>query len=64
MHELIMKLCSDKGVSCYQMCKETGIKQNVISNMSSRGGYPSLAIAIKLSDYFGVPIDTFVRKKG
>ena len=59
-----MDLCKKKGVSCYSMCKELNISQNTISTWKNRPNTGvSLNIAIKLSKYFEVPIETFQKKE-
>lgn len=63
MYDLIKKLLEEKGTTCSAMCKETGLKQNTISNLKSRPNSGiSLDTAIKLSKYFDVPVETFEKK--
>lgn len=60
----INDLCTKKGITMYRMCKDTGIKQNVISNWKNRDvKEPSLSCALTLANYFDVPVE-FFKKEG
>lgn len=64
LHEKIKRLCDKKGVSIYQMCKDTGIKQNTVSNWKDRpDAKPSLSNALELSKYFDVPVNYFMKEE-
>lgn len=64
LHQKIKELCKDKDVSIYQMCKETGIKENTVSNWKNRPeAKPSLENAILLSKFFDVSVDYFIKKE-
>ena len=55
-----MKLCKQKGVSIYKMCKDTGIAQNVVSNWQNRpDAEPTLKNAVVLAKYFKVKQSIF-----
>jgi len=63
LHEKITILCREKGVSIYRMCKETGIRQNTVSNWQNReNAKPELDIAVKMADYFGVNPSYFLKE--
>ena len=53
------KLKEARGVSSYRVAKETGIRQTTLSDWKVGRIRCSLAVAKKLADYFGVPVDTF-----
>ena len=63
MYEKYLKLLEKKGVTTYQVCKETGISQTTMANFKSRskgGAKLSFDNVVKLARYFDVPLDYFV----
>lgn len=51
-----------KGVSTYRVSKETGIPQTTLSDWKTGKIKCSSKNAVKLADYFGVPVDLFIRE--
>ena len=65
LYEIISELCSEKGISVYKMCVDNKIPDSTIYTWKSRpGGSASLEVALRLAEYFGVPVETFLLKKG
>ena len=63
LYEKVKELCEEKGVTIYQMCKEIGMGQNVVSNWKERKNtLPKLDTAVKMADFFGVPVDYFLKE--
>ena len=69
MYEKYLKLLGEKGVTTYQVCKETGIPESTISMWGKRSKEtpdkePKLGIdnMVKLAKYFGVSIEYFVEE--
>lgn len=63
LYEKVNALCKEKGVTIYQMCKEIGIGQNVVSNWKERKNtLPKLDTAVKMADFFGVSVDYFLKE--
>lgn len=63
LYEKVKALCEEKGVTIYQMCKEIGMGQNVVSNWKERKNtLPKLDTAVKMADFFGVPVDYFLKE--
>lgn len=57
MYEVFQKLCEEKGVTVYKVCKETGISTASISNWKA-GRYTIKTDKLqKLADYFGVTLE-------
>ena len=56
------ELLTKNGVTTAQVAKETGISQSVFSNWKNRKDQSCLSIEnlVKVSKYFGVPIDYFL----
>ena len=57
MYSVFEQLLQEKGVSRYQVSKETGIPQTTLSTWKVRGTDPSVATMKKLADYFGVTME-------
>lgn len=65
MYEKYLKLLKDRGVTTYQVCKETGIPESTISMWKARkddGGKLGLTHVATLAKYFGVPIEYFLEE--
>ena len=63
LYEKVKALCEEKGVTIYQMCKEIGMGQNVVSNWKERKNtLPKLDTAVKMADFFGVSVDYFLKE--
>lgn len=61
-YELFEKLKKDRGVSNYQVAKDTGIAQTTLSDWKNGRIKCSMNVALKLSEYFGVPLELFTEK--
>lgn len=57
--ELFEKMCIAKGVTAYQIAKECGIAQSVLSNWKAGRFTPKEDKIKKLAAYFGVPVSYF-----
>ena len=58
------ELCKQKGVSANKACKEMGISRSVAAKWKSTNTSPRYDTLIKISDYFGVSIDTLLEQSG
>jgi len=57
MYEIFERLCTERGVTAYRVCKETGLKTGSISNWKS-GKYQLKQDKLqKIAEYFGVSVD-------
>lgn len=57
MYEKILELIRGKEITFSELSRQTGIAENVFSNLKSRDGKLSLENAAKVAAYFGVPIE-------
>ena len=57
MYSLFEKLCSEKGVTPYRVCKGTGISTSTLSNWKAGRYTPKQDKMQKISDYLGVSVD-------
>ena len=53
-------LCKRRGISANKACKEMGISRSVAAKWKSTNTYPRMDTLKKISDYFGVSIDTLL----
>lgn len=60
MYEKYSALLEKTNKTSYQVSKETGIGQNVLSNWKNDKTKPSLETLIVLAKYFGVSIEYFL----
>lgn len=60
MYDIFEKLCNEKGVTPYRVCKETGLTTSTISNWKAGRYTPKQDKMQKIADYFGVSIDYLV----
>lgn len=57
MYKIFEKLCQERGITPYRVCKETGLTTATLSNWKA-GRYTPKADKMKLiADYFGVNIE-------
>ena len=63
MYEIFEKLCGNKGVTPYRVCKETGVTTATISNWKAGRYVPKADKMQKLADYFGVSIEYLMTGK-
>lgn len=57
MYEIFEKLCAEKGVTPYRVCKETGITTSTISNWKAGRYTPKQDKMQKIADFLGVSIE-------
>ena len=57
MYEIFEKLCQDRGVTPYRVCKETGLTTATISNWKAGRYTPKADKLQKIADYFDVSLD-------
>lgn len=60
MYEAFKKLIDERGVTTYQVAKETGLLQTMFSDWKSGKSKPKVDKLKILADYFGVPLETFI----
>ena len=60
MYEKYSALLEETNKTSYQVSKDTGIGQNVLSNWKNKKTKPSLETLIVLAKYFGVTIEYFL----
>ena len=59
MYDIYCKLRDQKGISDYQVSKETGVNRSTFSDWKSGRSIPKQEKLQKIADYFGVSIDYF-----
>lgn len=57
MYEIFDKLCQDRGITPYRVCKETGLTTATISNWKAGRYTPKADKLQKIADYFDVSLD-------
>ncbi|WP_370777150.1 helix-turn-helix domain-containing protein [Holdemania massiliensis] len=62
MYNKIEKAMREKGVSSYQVSKDTGIAQSSLSDWKTGRSNPKLDKLKILADYFDVPIEYFLEE--
>lgn len=60
MYEKYSALLEKTNKTSYQVSKETGIGQNVLSNWKNEKTKPSLETLVVLAKFFKVPIEYFL----
>ena len=60
MYEKYSALLEKTNKTSYQVSKETGIGQNVLSNWKNEKTKPSLETLVVLAKFFKVPIEYFI----
>lgn len=60
MYEIFRKLLDEKGITSYQVSKDTGISQTTLSDWKLGKSTPKADKLKKLADYFGVSVDIFI----
>lgn len=56
MYEIFEKLCNQKGITPYRVCKDTGLTTATISNWKAGRYIPKQDKMQAIADYFGVSI--------
>lgn len=62
MHEIYERLKTEKGVSDYEVAKRTGVSQTTLSAWKNGRYTPKVDKIMKIADYFGVPLETFIKE--
>lgn len=60
MYDIFEKLCVEKEVTPYRVCKETGLTTSTISNWKAGRYTPKTDKLQKIADYFGVTVDFLI----
>ncbi len=63
MYDIFEKLCEEKQVTPYRVCKETGITTATISNWKAGRYVPKQDKMKKIADFFGVSVDYLMTGK-
>lgn len=61
MYEKFKKLLEERGVTSYQVSMATGISQSTLSDWKQGLYTPKVDKIMKIADYFGVPLEYFVK---
>ena len=61
MYEKFNQLLAKTNKTAYQVSKDTGIAQSVLSDWKTGRSKPKLDKLLILANYFGVPVTYFVR---
>ncbi len=64
MYERFSELLDKTGKTPYQVSCETGIAPSTLSEWKNGRYKPKVEKLIILADYFGVPLEYFLEKKG
>ena len=64
MYQTYEKLRDDKGVTDYEVSKQTGIATATLTSWKQGVYTPKVDKMLKLAEYFGVPVETLIRKEG
>ena len=57
MYDIFEKLCGEKGITPYRVCKETGLTTSTISNWKAGRYTPKADKLQKIADFFGVSVE-------
>lgn len=60
MYNKFVELLKGKGVTAYQVSKDTGISNSTLSDWKAGRSEPKLDKLKKLADYFGVEVTYFL----
>lgn len=60
MYEKFLKLLKKKGVTVYEVSKQTGVSASTLSDWKAGRYTPKVEKLKKLADYFGVNIEYFL----
>lgn len=63
MYSVFRHLLQEKGVSAYQVSKDTGVSQQTLSAWKNGKSKPSLSTVQKLADYFDVSVEYLLNGK-
>lgn len=62
MYEKFQKLLDEKKVTTYRVSQDTGIPTSTFSDWKNGRYTPKIDKLMKLADYFGVPIEYFLKE--
>lgn len=58
LYETLKRLCDERGITPYKMCKDTGIQPSVMTDLKKgRRQTVKAETATRLASYFGVSVD-------
>lgn len=60
MYERIKELVEERGINMATLSRETGVADNILSNLKTRNGKLSIDNALKIARYFGVSIEDLI----
>lgn len=63
MYQTYEKLRDDKGVTDYEVSKQTGIATATLTSWKQGVYTPKADKMLKLAEYFGVPVETLIKKE-
>lgn len=63
MYTKYVELRDNLGISDYKVAQVTGIPKSTFSDWKSGRSKPKADKLLLIADFFGVPVDVFVRKK-
>ena len=61
MYEKFERLLEERGVTAYQVAKETGIATSTLSEWKNKTYKPKVEKLLILAEYFSVPLDYFLK---
>ena len=61
MYGKFERLLAERGVTAYQVAKETGISTATLTQWKQGLYTPKVDKIMKIADYFGVPLEYFVK---
>ena len=62
MYGKFERLLAERGVTAYQVAKETGISTATLTQWKQGKFTPKMDKILLIADYFGVPLEYFVRE--
>ena len=61
MYSKFVQLLQRDNISAYKVSKDTGISQSTLSDWKTGRATPKTDKLMKLADYFGVPLEFFLK---
>lgn len=62
LYEKYEKLLKERGDTTYRVCKSTGLSTSTMTDWKMGRYTPKIDKLMKLANYFGVPIEYFLKK--
>lgn len=62
MYNKFKQLLDERGVTAYQVAKETGISTATLTQWKQGLYTPKVDKIMKIADYFGVPLEYFIKE--